>query len=1158
MNRIAAWAAALTAANRALLRRSPAGNGRGTRTLIAAFAAIVAATPVLAIDANLSPNVVSQIQTLQAEKASRTPAERKVDSQLLYASRVATHNVAMYGGVALDTGIAPDANGMVRVEIRAPVTDATLNLVKAAGGVVLASFPTAESIQANVPIASVVSIAADPSVRFVRPPSRPQINNAVKVVANDAAPASTQQPLSPRLQRFKTTLQQALAAKGITDCCGAGPVVNSGSVNSQGDYAHRAQNARAAFGVDGTGIRIGVLSDSFNNLGGADDDVINGDLPGPGNPNGYTTPVTLIGSGDCLQSFCADEGRAMLQIVHDLAPGATLYFATAFNSDVDFANNIRALAGLSVTAPPDGIATPGCDIIIDDVSYSNESGLHDGQPAPSDASLALITQAVNDVTAAGVLYFSSAANSGNKYFGTSGTWEGDYVGGTLPTVLSSAGASALIWSGTAVTNALTVATNDVTMQWSDPINGSCNDYDLYRLNAAESSILTASTNTQDCTQDPYEELYTGANFAVGSKLVVVLAAGSPRFISLSTQRGQLTYNTTGATRGHNAAKSGFSVAATPAATPYSAPTPQGPYPGPFVSTNTVETFSSDGPRRSFFDADGNAYTPGDFSSTGGVLNQKPDFTAADGVNTTLPPSTGLNPFYGTSAAAPHAGAIAALVKQKAPSATPDQLRTYLMSTTLDIMTPGFDAPSGFGILQAFQAVSAAAGGVGVPTFDPGTISATRLPIAGPILPGDSASMTVQIINNGAVTATNVSAVLTTSTPCITVTSGSSAYPDAAVGASATNTTAFTFALSDSCICPVTIDFTLTVTFDGGSSVINFSYVTGPPPVVINGDLVATPTVPGGYSYSHGTQSTRLFRNAAGPTCEAPQAYPGTSGGTATRRYDAYTFTTGSESTSYCVAVDLKFPGFGTTAQLQSGAYVGGPFVPSSLGTNYAADSAASSTDQSYSFTVPANTSVTITVNEVTAGSGSLPYTITIGGMCGVNGDAPGVSALASRMVHGGAGTFDLALNNVPTNPTTEPRAGSAHTVVFTFSKPIASATATVTEGTATAGTLVMSGNEVQVPLTGVTDQQYVTVQLSDIVATDSGTSAPVSVRMGLLAGNVKQTRLVTYADLLTISPQIAQTVTSANFLLDVNVDGLLSVTDLLTAAPNVTKALPAP
>src|SRR5947207_14994894 len=97
----------------------------------------------------------------------------------------------------------------------------------------------------------------------------------------------------------------------------------------------------------------------------------------------------------------------MLEIVNDLAPGAQLYFATANGGPANFANNIQQLQAT------------GCNIIVDDILDVNES--------PFQATI--VAQAVNNVTANGVLYFSAADNSGNKDSGTSGTWEGDFSDG---------------------------------------------------------------------------------------------------------------------------------------------------------------------------------------------------------------------------------------------------------------------------------------------------------------------------------------------------------------------------------------------------------------------------------------------------------------------------------------------------------------------------------------------------------------------------------------------------------------------------------------------------------------------------------------------------------------------------------------------------------
>ena len=100
-----------------------------------------------------------------------------------------------------------------------------------------------------------------------------------------------------------------------------------------------------------------------------------------------------------------------------------------------------------------------------------------------------------------------------------------------------------------------------------------------------------------------------------------------------------------------------------------------------------------------------AITPGNVSSTGGQILAKQDLTAADGVSVTG--AGGFpSPFYGTSAAAPHAAAIAALMMSGSHAATPAQIRTALLNTAIDIMAPGVDRDSGVGIIMADTAVAA--------------------------------------------------------------------------------------------------------------------------------------------------------------------------------------------------------------------------------------------------------------------------------------------------------------------------------------------------------------------------------------------------------------------------------------------------------------------
>jgi hypothetical protein len=190
------------------------------------------------------------------------------------------------------------------------------------------------------------------------------------------------------------------------------------------------------------------------------------------------------------------------------------------------------------------------------------------------------------------------------------------------------------------------------------------------------------------------------------------------------------------------------------------------------------------------------------------------------------------------------------------------------------------------------------------------------------------------------------------------------------------------------------------------------------------------------------------------------------------------------------------------------------------------------------------------------------YTISVSpGITQSTGTGPGAPAMvgaASRKVHGSAGTFDLPLSAVATDPATEPRTGPSQTIVFTFDKPVNGATATITEGAAVAGGPTFSGNDVIVALTGVTDRQYVTVALTDVASIDGGTGGSGSVRIGFLLGDVNQNRVVTLADLGLVNAQLAQSVTAANYLKDVNASGTLTLADKGITNANLTKALPAP
>lgn len=175
-----------------------------------------------------------------------------------------------------------------------------------------------------------------------------------------------------------------------------GTVFDEGVTQHRVDQINRYYNPTAAFDYEGAGMSIGFLSNSYAaNVADAQADVANYDLPGSATNPVNTQPVVVL-EDDTSPSD--DEGRAMVEIGYKMAPKATLAFATANFGEVDFANNIRALAGIKGYTYP--AQTFAADTICDDVGYYDEPFFQDG----------IIAGGIDDASAAGVSYFSSAAN----------------------------------------------------------------------------------------------------------------------------------------------------------------------------------------------------------------------------------------------------------------------------------------------------------------------------------------------------------------------------------------------------------------------------------------------------------------------------------------------------------------------------------------------------------------------------------------------------------------------------------------------------------------------------------------------------------------------------------------------------------------------------
>ncbi len=614
------------------------------------------------------------------------------------------------------------------------------------------------------------------------------------------------------------SLEGIASRRGVRAVVASSPwTTNVGSVDSQAVVQHRVDRIA---GVTGDGITVGVMSDSYDRNtapNSAAADIASGDLPGTGNPLGNTEPVVVL-----QDSPGTDEGRAMLQLVHDIAPKARLGFATANGGEVNFANNIRALAGFP--GVPNAISGFKADIIVDDIIYLAEPFFQDG----------IVAQTVDEVAAAGVSYFSSAGNrpATQSYDskprivpGDSSSWAntGLNFSGVPPELYAggfhdfAAGDELDIAQRIAFTGGSTIV-----FQWNEPFdpkppvpvqtltsgvgtlaagatgsftfNGTAGTlvevfvdadntttgiphpdltFALFDPGNTQIQFVDSTTNPESLTlQLPATGIYTvvvgsflptqfgdyqfrvqqvqiveqvlsdynllfffNGNFIgafaeqntftnrpieigglPGATLEMVIARGNTppadnrnvadriRYVGFNGVNPQEHFSYLGpVTYGHNSARGAMGVAA------YA-------FFAPFVP----EGFTSPGPSTIYFDKNNRRFRHPQF-------RQKPDLAAMDGANNTFfggdssaDPDTFPN-FFGTSAAAPHAAAIAALVLDQAggPGAvSPHRMRRILQRSAFrHDLDPYFS--SGYVYTKTNTlAVSAAGDPSGVSQFDP--------------------------------------------------------------------------------------------------------------------------------------------------------------------------------------------------------------------------------------------------------------------------------------------------------------------------------------------------------------------------------------------------------------------------------------------------------
>ena len=463
------------------------------------------------------------------------------------------------------------------------------------------------------------------------------------------------------------------------------PQAWTGSVGSRGDESLRGAKARRIYGLSGEGVDIGILSDSYDNLGGAADGIASGDLPE------VEVLLDLPGGG-------SDEGRAMAEIIHDVAPGSDLLFHTAFLGPASFANGILALE------------EAGSDVIVDDIGYLTAPFFQDG----------IIAQAVDEVKARGASYFSSAGNSSTDSYeapfnnlgfrlvdedGFELGFAHDFSGGdvyqrfVLPGVSPSGFESSLLLS----------------LQWDDPAFsasgkvGADTDLDFYLILPQFDLIFDFIEPNIGLDPVEFGGIINPTDQDIIVDLLIVKYEGPDPSLIKYINFGEaqpVEYDTQSATVfGHPNAVGAMAVGATAW------------FNTPKFNENLerplINSFSSLGGVPILFQKNGDPQPEP-------KIRRKPEFVAADGVNTTFfgnnlsfsipgtqEPDAFPN-FFGTSASAPHAAGIAALMLEAAQgSIMPEELERALKRSAIDMDDPqtegfdeGFDYRTGRGYIQA--------------------------------------------------------------------------------------------------------------------------------------------------------------------------------------------------------------------------------------------------------------------------------------------------------------------------------------------------------------------------------------------------------------------------------------------------------------------------
>lgn len=443
----------------------------------------------------------------------------------------------------------------------------------------------------------------------------------------------------------------------------------SGSVVTQGDTLLKSDQLRS-LGLSGRGIRVGIVSDGANNWVSAR---TSGDLP---------AKLTRYGScsrrsadpQNCRFARTCNEGTAMAEIIHDIAPEAELAVASA-NTSLEFIQQINRLADEFKA-----------DIIVDDLGFFGEPYFGGGEIADAVAALP-----------EDILYVSSAGNSARIHYTANfnySNFSNQEFDATHSHLRGQNGSTDIFHGFLVPKNSGTI----VILQWEgrDIVRGmgdlALNVYD-------QTSLVGRSDVQNDLSTGPIEALCIPNT----STRDVVRFATMKLNSGLTSMRFKMFFLGAAAIEYPIARESIFGHPALPSVLAVGSINADDP------RNDDIAFYSSQGPARINRLNEDSTFVVGD------QLLPKPDLVAIDGVNVTG--AGGFRtPFYGTSAAAPHVAGVAALLMSKSPFASANKVREALINGAFDLGARGRDNIFGYGRVDALAAGAALKAGNPIPAI----------------------------------------------------------------------------------------------------------------------------------------------------------------------------------------------------------------------------------------------------------------------------------------------------------------------------------------------------------------------------------------------------------------------------------------------------------